>query len=77
MAPSPVIALLSAVLLVVFAIVSVLLREIASVGAVFAVIPIVIVLVIPVVDSDLDTGLLRRRSGHDDHWSGKGGSQDE
>jgi hypothetical protein len=77
MAPGPVIALLSAVLLVVLPIVSVLLREIASIGAILAVIPIVIVFVIPIVDSDLDTGLLRRRSGHNDHWRGKGRSQDE
>lgn len=77
MAPGPVIALLSAALPVVLPIVSVLLREIASVGAILAVVPIVIILVIPIVDSDLDTGLLRRRAGHDDHWRGKGRSQDE
>jgi len=77
MAPGPVIALLSAALLVVLPIVSVLIREIASVGAILAVVPIVIVLVIPIVDSDLDAGLLRRWGGHNDHWRGKGRSQDE
>jgi len=75
MAPSPVIALLSATLLVVLAIVSVLIREIASIGAILAVVPVVIVLVISIVDSDLDAGLLR--AGHDNHWRGKGRSQDE
>lgn len=76
-APVPVITLLPAALLVVLPIVSVLICEIASVGAILAVVPIVIVLVIPIVDSDLDAGLLRRRGGHDDHWRGKGESQDE
>jgi hypothetical protein len=77
MAPVPVIALLSAALPVVFAIVSMLIREIASIGAILAVVPIVIVLVIPIIDSDLDAGLLRRRAGHHNHWRGKGRSQDK
>ena len=77
MAPGPVIALLSAVLLVVLSIGSVLFHEIAPISAIFAVVPIVIVLVIPIVDSDLNAGLLRSRSGDHNHWSGKGRSQDE
>jgi hypothetical protein len=76
-APVPVILLLPAALLVVLPIVSVLIREIASIGAILAVVPIVIVLVIPIIDSDLDAGLLRRRAGHHNHWRGKGRSQDE
>ena len=77
MAPGPVISLLFAALLVVPPIGPVLLREITSVGSILAVIPIMIVLVIPVIDSYLDAGFLRRRGGHDDRWRGKGRSQDE
>ena len=77
MAPGPVIALLSAALPVVLPIVSVLIREIASISAIFAVVPVVIVLVTAVVNTELHTGFLRLGPGHEYDWCGEGRSQDE
>jgi hypothetical protein len=53
MAPSPVIPLGSVVLLPIRPIGYVLVREIASICMIFAVIPVVIVVVVPVVDPNL------------------------
>ena len=44
-------------------------------GAVFVVIPIVVVLVIPIIDSNPNARLLRYRDGHNCHWRRKCGGQ--
>jgi hypothetical protein len=41
--------------------------QVTPVRAFFAVIPVVIVLVVAVVDSELNCDALRRRSGHNSH----------
>jgi hypothetical protein len=65
-APIPVLRLRFVVLFVVLTISFMLFREISSVGAVFIVIPVVIVLVATVIDPNLNAGLLRCCGG--DHW---------
>jgi len=68
MAPMPVVALHAAVLRVVLTIGPVLCHEVAPVGAVFAVIPIMVVAIVPVIDSDLDTVLWRGVRHHDGRY---------
>lgn len=62
-APIPVVSLFSGMLAVVLAIGSVPLGQVTTVSAVFVIVPIVVVAVIPIVDSDLDAGVLRFRLG--------------
>jgi hypothetical protein len=45
-------------------------------GAIFVVVPVVVVLVVSIVDSELNAGLLRQRCGHNCHWQRKGGGQE-
>jgi hypothetical protein len=56
-APVPVASLHSDILVAVFTIGSVLFHEVTPVGVVFAVIPVVVVAVVPVINSDLHTHL--------------------
>jgi hypothetical protein len=56
--------------------ISVVLVKVLPPGAVFVVIPVVIVLVLSIVDSELNAGLLRCRSGHNYHWRNKGSGQE-
>jgi len=56
-APIPVVSLFSGVLAIVFTIRSVPLGQVTSVSAVFAVVPIMVVAVVPVINSDLHTHL--------------------
>jgi hypothetical protein len=63
-APVPVIVLLFVAFFVVRAILRVVFRQIASVGVVFIGIPVVVVMVARIVDSDLNA-FLRCCSGHD------------
>ena len=65
MAPVPVIVLLLMVPRRIHVIVLMPSFQVASVGAVFVCIPIVVVMVARIVDSDLDAGFLRLCSGHD------------
>lgn len=71
MTPVPIVALHAAVLSLISAIAAVLCREITPVGTVFAVIPIVVVAIVPVINSDMDTGVLRFGVGHHDGWYGE------
>jgi hypothetical protein len=50
----------------------VVLRLVLPPGAVFVVIPVVIVLVLSIVDSDLNAGLLGHGGGHERHRRRKG-----
>lgn len=71
-APLPVMAVHSVILALVFPIATVLGREITPVGAVFAVVPVVVLAAVPIVDADLHAGLLRLWSGHGCRRCGKG-----
>ena len=75
-APVPVIVLLFVVLFVVRAIILVPFYQIASVGIFFPVIPVVVVMVRRVIDSDLNAGLLGRCSGYDGSACRKGSRQE-
>ena len=66
-APVPVVPLVAVVLLGVRAIFAMLLDEISAVGVIFAVIPIVIVVMIRVIDSDLHGFLRCCRSSRSNH----------
>jgi hypothetical protein len=58
-APIPVVPLDSVVLPVVLAITPVLCCQVTPVGAVFVVVPVMVITVVPIVDSDLDAAVLR------------------
>lgn len=73
--PTPVVPLSSGVLPVVLAIGSVLNHVITPVGAIFAVVPVVVVTVVSIKNSDLHPGFLRLRAGHGYRWCGKGSAQ--
>jgi hypothetical protein len=53
-APIPVVPLHSVVLPVILAIIPALYDQITPVGAIFAVVPVMVVTVVPIVDSDRD-----------------------
>jgi hypothetical protein len=74
-APIPVVSLNGVVLVVVLTIVPVLFRQITPVGAVFVVVPVMVVAVVSIVDSDLHTGLLSFGLGHDQGWSSNSSSE--
>lgn len=59
-APGPVMPLLLAILLVVITIFSALFGQIISVGAVLAIVPVVVIPVVTIVNPKLDAGFLRR-----------------
>jgi hypothetical protein len=62
-APGPVLPLKSGVLVAVLAIASVVNHEVTPVGVVFAIVPIVVVTMIPIIDPNLHAGL-RPRGSH-------------
>jgi hypothetical protein len=53
----------------------VLFRQITPVGAVFVVIPVVVIMMVTVVDAYLNSGFLRPGAGHDGGWRSNGRSQ--
>lgn len=63
-APGPVISLLSVVLMLVRTILAMPLHKIAPIGVIFAVVPIVIIVVMRVIDSNLNAGLRWCRRGY-------------
>ena len=75
-APIPVVPLRSVVLLVVLTITPVLCCEVTPIGAVFVVVPVMVITVVPIVDSVLDAAVLRSGDGHDCGWRSNGSSQD-
>lgn len=77
MAPVPVVPLDAIMLSLVLTIAPVPCREITPVGAIFAVIPIVIIPMVPIIDADLDVAVLRFRAGHDGGWRSQGGNQQQ
>ena len=76
-APIRVLQLLLLICLREFVRLYVMVGLVCPTSLVFAVIPIVVVLVIPIVDTGLRVGLLRSGSGQSCHWCQKGGSQVE
>ena len=75
--PIPVVPLRPIVLPVVLNICPVLFSQIAPVGVIFAVVPIMVITVVPVVDSNLHAGFLRSGSGHDCRRCGDSRSQQQ
>jgi hypothetical protein len=74
-APLPIIPLAPGVLLVVHTIGSALNHEIAPVRVVFAIVPVVVVTMVPVIDSKLHARILRFRAGHGYRGCGKSSAQ--
>ena len=74
-APLPVIPLSSRILSVVPTIGPALNHEITPIGAVFAIVPFVVVPMVPIVDPDLHAGFLRLGAGHGCRWCGKSSAQ--
>jgi hypothetical protein len=54
-----------------------LFHEVTPVGSVFAVVPVVVVTVVPIIDSDLDAGLLSFGFNHNQGWCNDGSRQEE
>jgi hypothetical protein len=73
--PAPVLPLSSGVLPVVRTIGPVLNHVITPVGAIFAVVPVVVVTMVPIIDTDLHAGFLRLWAGLGYRWCGKGSAQ--
>ena len=76
MAPIPVVPLHPVVLPLVYTISPVLFSQVTPVGAVFVVVPVMVITVVPIVDSDLDAAVLRSGVGHDCGWRSNGSSQE-
>jgi len=76
-APVPIVPLHSVVLSLVRAITPVLFRQVTSVGAVFAIVPVMVIAVVPIVDSHLGAGLLGFGFGHNQGWCNNGSSQEQ
>jgi len=64
MAPIPIVPLHSLVLPVVLTITPVLFCQVTPVGALFVVVPVMVIAVVTIVVSDLDAGLLSLGLGH-------------
>ena len=70
-APVPVLRLLPLIGLLIFVGVPVVFGKVLTPGAIFVVVPVVIILVLFIVDADLDAGLLRSGCGHEGQRGGK------
>jgi hypothetical protein len=73
MAPIPVVPLHVMVLPVVFTIIPVFYDQVMPVGVVLAIVPVVIIMVAVVIDSDLDAAPLSFGFSHDQGWCNNGG----
>src|SRR4029077_20045271 len=67
-APAPIVLLHPGMLSVVCTITPALFLQVTPVSAVFVVIPVVIITVVPIVDSNLDVSVLRLGGRHDCRW---------
>jgi len=76
-APPPIVALRARVLAIVLPIAAVLGIQIAAVGAIFAIVPVVVVMMVAIVHAELDGGLLRVGFGDDHGWCNNGSSQEK
>jgi hypothetical protein len=75
--PSPVVPLKAVMLPVVFTVRPVLFPQVPPVRTVFAIVPIVVIAMVPVVDADLHAGVLRSGGGDHCGWCSNGARQDE
>jgi len=75
--PIPVVPLRSVVLPVVLNIGPVSFCQVTPVGAIFVVVPVMVITVIPIVDSHLNGGFLRPGAGDDCSWRSNGRSQEQ
>jgi len=75
-APIPVVSLRFVVLPVVRAITPVLCCQVTPIRAVFVVVPVMVITVFPIVDSDLGSVLLSFGFGHNYGWCNNGSSQE-
>jgi len=76
MAPVPIVPLNAIVLSLVLTISPMPCCEVTPVGAIFTIIPIMVVTMVPIIDADLDVAVLRFRAGHDGGPS-QGGNQQQ
>jgi hypothetical protein len=67
-APFPVVPLVSGSLLVIRAVSPMMLYEIPPIRMIFAVIPIMVIAMVRIIDSNLNAPLLRTGSCHDSCW---------
>jgi hypothetical protein len=74
--PIPVVPLRSVMLPVILHISPVPFYQVTPVGAVFVVIPVMVITVVPIVDAHLHAGVLRSGAGHDCGWRSNGRSQE-
>lgn len=74
--PIPIVLLHSVMLLVVLEISPAPFDQVTPVGSVFAVVPVMVITVVPIIDANLDTGVLRFGGGHDCGWCSSSRSQD-
>ena len=77
MPPIPVVPLRPVVLPVVFNISPVPFYQVTPVGAIFVVVPIMIITVVPIVDANLHAAVLRSGAGHDCGWRSNGCGQEQ
>jgi hypothetical protein len=76
-APIPVVFLHLVLLPVVLTITPAPFHQVTPIGAVFAVVPVVVVTVVPIIDADLDGGLLSFGFGHNQSGCNNGSRQKE
>jgi hypothetical protein len=74
-APIPVVSLHSGVLPTVLTISSVLCDQVIPIRAVFVVVPVMVVMVVPIVDSHPDAAVLGSGTGQDSGWCSNDSSQ--
>ena len=77
MTPVPIIVLLFAALFIVRAIILVVFCQVSSVRMIFTIIPIVVVMVARIVDSDLNTAFLWRCGAHYESTRREGSRQEQ
>jgi len=75
-APIPVVPLHSVVLPVELTITPVMFHQVTPVGAVFAIVPVMVVTVVAIVDADLLAALLSSSVGHNYDWCSKRSGQE-
>src|ERR1700683_1692250 len=67
-APIPVCTLRGAILMIIRAIGAMVVGQILAICVVFAIVPVVIILVVAIVDTDLNGGVLRQGGGEGHGW---------